>query len=149
MTSAELTSFGAATVSDQQASRAASAGGAVEAKFVIFFHFFWGLANVDKLWEAFSRLYRSRLLQLSTRLKALDEINKIYTLLHRSEFNNSATFRQKNRIYAVLVLKFHLLVCFTIVIQNAEIYYFNEEVLKVTQSSAISAISAENIKIYI
>ena len=34
-----------------------------------------------KLLEARSRLYRSRILQVNTRLKALGEIYKIYTLL--------------------------------------------------------------------
>ena len=50
-----------------------------------------------KLWETRSRLYRSRFLQANTRLKAIDEIYKIYTPLHlwnRSAFKNLANFRQ-------------------------------------------------------
>ena len=55
--------------------------------------FNWFLGG--KLWEAPSRLYRSRFLRReSTCSKALDEIYKIYKLLHRFEFKNSATFRQ-------------------------------------------------------
>ena len=44
--------------------------------------------------RAHSRLYRRRLLQVNTRWKAIDEIYKIYKLLHRSAFKNSAKFRQ-------------------------------------------------------
>ena len=47
-----------------------------------------------KLCEARSRLYRRRFLQVNTRLKALDEIYKIYTFLHRSDLNISAKVRQ-------------------------------------------------------
>ena len=36
-------------------------------------------------WEARSRLNRSRILQVDTRVKAFDEIYKIYRLLHRSD----------------------------------------------------------------
>ena len=47
---------------------------------------FWQiLANLERLVLG---LYRSRILQVNTRLKALDEIYKIYTLLHRSAFKN-------------------------------------------------------------
>ena len=48
-----------------------------------------------KLKEARSRLYRSRFLQVNTRLKALGEIYKIYIPLHLSDLNNSANFRRK------------------------------------------------------
>ena len=60
----------------------------------LFVNQFWLMFG--KLWEARSRLYRSRFLQVntSTRLKALDEIYNIYTRLHRSEFRNSAEVRQ-------------------------------------------------------
>ena len=53
---------------------------------------FWRIFG--KLWEARSRLYRNESLQLNSRWKALDEIYKIYKLLHRSAFKNSAKFRQ-------------------------------------------------------
>ena len=42
-----------------------------------------------------SRLYRSRFLQVNIRLKALDEIYKIYMLLHRSDLNISGNFRHE------------------------------------------------------
>ena len=63
--------------------------------FSNFYSNFWLIFG--KRWEALYRLYRSRIFQLKllkARLKALDEIYKIYTLLHRSAFKNSATFRQ-------------------------------------------------------
>ena len=41
-------------------------------------------------WEARSRLNRSRILQVDTRVKAFDEIYKIYRLLHRTNLNISA-----------------------------------------------------------
>ena len=47
-----------------------------------------------KLYKARSLLYRRQILQENIRWKALDEIYKIYMLLHRSELNISA---EKNR----------------------------------------------------
>ena len=47
-----------------------------------------------KLWEARSRLYRRRFLQVNTCWKALDEIYKIRILLHRSDFKISVKNRQ-------------------------------------------------------
>ena len=47
-----------------------------------------------KLRVARSRLYRRRFLQVNTRWKALDEIYKIYILLHRSDLKISAKNRQ-------------------------------------------------------
>ena len=41
-----------------------------------------------------SRLYRSQTLQVNIRWKALDEIYKIYMLLHRSDLNISANFHR-------------------------------------------------------
>ena len=41
--------------------------------------------------EARSRLYRRQILQVNIRWKALDEIYKIYMLLHRSDLNISET----------------------------------------------------------
>ena len=46
-----------------------------------------------KLYEAPSLLYRRQILQENIRWKALDEIYKIYMLLHRSDLN----FLSKNR----------------------------------------------------
>ena len=52
-----------------------------------------GLNNLfifSKLREARSRLYRRQILQVNIRWKALDEIYKMYILLHRSDSKNSA-----------------------------------------------------------
>ena len=47
-----------------------------------------------KLYRARSLLYRRQNLQENMRWKALDEIYKIYMLLHRSDLNISENFRQ-------------------------------------------------------
>ena len=53
-----------------------------------------------------SRMYRSRFLQENIRWKALDEIYKIYMLLHRSDPNISANFRREfSRFFIILIFK--------------------------------------------
>ena len=49
---------------------------------------------MSKLYRARSLLYRRQILQVNMRWKALDEIYKIYMLLHRSDLNISEIFRQ-------------------------------------------------------
>ena len=49
---------------------------------------------MSKLYRARSLLYRRQILHENIRWKALDEIYKIYMLLHRSDLNISETFRQ-------------------------------------------------------
>ena len=49
---------------------------------------------MSKLYRARSLPYRRQILQENIRWKALDEIYKIYMLLHRSDLNISETFRQ-------------------------------------------------------
>ena len=49
---------------------------------------------MSKHYSARSLLYRRQILQENIRWKALDEIYKIYMLLHRSDLNISETFRQ-------------------------------------------------------
>ena len=49
---------------------------------------------MSKLYRARSLLYRRQILQDNIRWKALDEIYKIYMLLHRSDLNISEIFRQ-------------------------------------------------------
>jgi len=44
---------------------------------------------------ALSRLYRSQILQLNTRLKALDEINQICIPLNLADIDNSANFHHE------------------------------------------------------
>ena len=53
---------------------------------------------MSKLYRARSLLYRRQILQENIRWKALDEIYKIYMLLHRSDLNISEKIRQKIRI---------------------------------------------------
>ena len=50
---------------------------------------------MSKLYRARSLLYRRQILQVNIRWKALDEIYKIYMLLHRSDLNISEIVRQK------------------------------------------------------
>ena len=52
-----------------------------------------------KLYKARSLLYRRQILQQNMRWKALDEIYKVYMLLHRSDLNISEIFRQTFRIF--------------------------------------------------
>ena len=47
-----------------------------------------------KHYRARSLLYRRQILQENIRWKALDEIYRIYMLLHRSDLNISENFRQ-------------------------------------------------------
>ena len=49
---------------------------------------------MSKLYRARSLLYRRQILQVNIRWKALDEIYKIYMLLHRSDLNISEKIRQ-------------------------------------------------------
>ena len=49
---------------------------------------------MSKLYTARSHLYRRQILQVNIRWKALDEIYKIYMLLHRSDLNISENVRQ-------------------------------------------------------
>ena len=62
-----------------------------------------------KLYGARSLLYRRQILQVNIRWKALDEIYKIYVLLHRSDLNISAKFRQFFLAFSKLeMLKFQI-----------------------------------------
>ena len=54
---------------------------------------------MSKLYRARSLLYRRQILQQNSRWKALDEIYKIYMLLHRSDLNISEIFRQTFAIF--------------------------------------------------
>ena len=49
---------------------------------------------MSKLYRARSLLHLRQILQVNIRWKALDEIYKIYMLLHRSDLNISENFRQ-------------------------------------------------------
>ena len=52
-----------------------------------------------KLYKARSLLYRRQILQENIRWKALDEIYKIYMLLHRSDLNISEKIVKRFRIF--------------------------------------------------
>ena len=56
-------------------------------------------SQMIKLYEARSLLYRRQILKENIRWKALDEIYKIYMLLHSSDLNISEFFRQTFRIF--------------------------------------------------
>ena len=66
---------------------------------------------MSKLYRARSLLYRRQILQVNIPWKALDEIYKIYRLLHRSDLKISEIFRQffspffgkicKNSVYQI------------------------------------------------
>ena len=49
---------------------------------------------MSKLYRARSLLYRRQILQVNIRWKALEEIYKIYMLLHRSDLTISQIFRR-------------------------------------------------------
>ena len=71
---------------------------------------------MSKLYRARSLLYRRQILQENIRWKALDEIYKIYMLLHRSDLNISEKIRQtfshfqqnftKIRYFRIIFIKF-------------------------------------------
>ena len=54
----------------------------------------WFFSQMSTLDRARSLLYRRQSLQENIRWKALDEIHKIYMLLHRTDLNISENFRQ-------------------------------------------------------
>ena len=79
----------------------------------------WGICTrrSGALWEARSRLYRSRFLQSNTRWKALAEIYKICIPLHRSDRKISAKktvrlFAKLNIEYSIFLRWFNLILLF-------------------------------------
>ena len=68
---------------------AAPSSSAAACVFSNYYSNVWLIFGV--LWEARSRLYRRRFLQVNSRWKALDEIYKIYMLFHRSDPQNYST----------------------------------------------------------
>ena len=66
----------------------------------------WFFSQMIKLYRARSLLYRRQILQVNIRWKALDEIYKIYMLLHRSDLNISEMFRQKISHFLAKFCKF-------------------------------------------
>ena len=70
---------------------------------------------MSKLYRARSLLYRRRILQVNSRWKALDEIYKIYMLLHRSDLNISEIFRHFFRIFWQFFAKFVIFEFFSLI----------------------------------
>ena len=68
-----------------------------------------------KLYKARSLLYRRQILQGNIRWKALDEIYKIYMLLHQSDLNISEKNRQTfSHFSASFNKKFVIFECFSL-----------------------------------
>ena len=67
---------------------------------------------MSKLYRARSLLYRRQILQVNIRWKALDEIYKIYMLLHRSDLNISEKFRQNFSHFFAKIRKINYFVIF-------------------------------------
>ena len=64
-----------------------------------------------------SRLYRRQILQENIRWKALDDIYKIYMLLHRSDLNISEFFRQTFSYFlAKFLQKFVIFEFFSVIV---------------------------------
>ena len=68
---------------------------------------------MSKLYRARSLLYRRQILQQNIRWKALDEIYKIYMLLHRSDLNISENCRHffshfSEKLQTFIIFKFFL-----------------------------------------
>ena len=68
-----------------------------------------------KLYRSRSLLYRRQIFEETIRWKALDEIYKIYMLLHRSDLNISENFRQKFRIFWQNFARFVIFEFFTLI----------------------------------
>ena len=91
---------------------------------------------MSKFYRARSLLYRRQILQVNIRWKALDEIYKIYMLLHRSDLNISEKFRRTfshgkflqkffifelfSVIFAQMLMKFYQ--NFANILENVEIF---------------------------
>ena len=70
---------------------------------------------MSKLYRARSLLYRRQILQENIRWKALDEIYKIYMLLHRSDLNISENFRQTFSHFWKILAKFVIFEFFSLI----------------------------------
>ena len=70
---------------------------------------------MSKLYRARSLLYRRQILQVNIRWKALDEIYKIYMLLHRSDLNISEKIVKLFRIFWQKFAKFVIFEFFSLI----------------------------------
>ena len=67
----------------------------------------WFFSQMSKLYRARSLLYRRQILQENIRWKALDEIYKIYMLLHRSDLNIPEKIRQTFSHFSAIFCKIY------------------------------------------
>ena len=67
---------------------------------------------MSKLYRARSLLYRRQILQVNTRWKALDEIYKIYIVVHRSDLNISEEFVKFFAFFGTILQKIAKFVTF-------------------------------------
>ena len=81
---------------------------------------------MSKLYRARSRLYRRQFLQVNIRWKALDEIYKIYMLLHRSDLNISENFRQKILHFWKNLQKFVIFEFFSVIFAQILMQFLSE-----------------------
>ena len=70
---------------------------------------------MSKLYRARSLLYRRQILQENIRWKALDEIYKIYMLLHRSDLNISEKIRQTSSQFSANLKKIVIFEFFSLI----------------------------------
>ena len=77
-----------------------------------------------KLYKARSLLYRRQILQVNIRWKALDEIYKIYMLLHRSGLNISEIFRQFFSHFLAKFAKFIIFEFFSLIVAQILMKFF-------------------------
>ena len=90
------------------ASRRRSAAGSRLSWKIRYRTFLWFFSQMIKLYQARSLLYRRHILQVNIRWKALDEIYKVYMLLHRSDLNISEHFRQTFSHFSAKICKTNL-----------------------------------------
>ena len=70
---------------------------------------------MGKFYRARSLLYRRQILQVNIRWKALDEIYKIYMLLHRSDLIISEIFRQNFSHFLAKIRKIRYFELFSLI----------------------------------
>ena len=79
---------------------------------------------MSKLYRARSLLYRRQILQVNIRWKALDEIYKIYMLLHRSDLNISENFRENVSHFWQKLQKFVIFEFFSLIFAQIKLKVF-------------------------
>ena len=99
-----------------------------------------------KLYRARSLLYRCQILQENIRWKALDEIYKIYLLLHRSDLNISEIFRQTFSHFWQHFAKIHYFELFSLIFAQILMKFYRnfsnilEKILKFSEFFEFSSL---------